>query len=121
MFILAEDGKTYSRLRFNVGPGGQALIPVQVDYDHQFGPSDKDQWEAEYKANIKALSWSRGLVCGDEVFGSSEESDLSDYSLPGDLLEQLEEMEPAERKAVLDELAVRPDLWEDVDETVSQY
>ena len=46
---------------------------------------------------------------------------LSDYSLPGDLLEQLEEMEPAERKAVLDELAVRPDLWEDADEIVSQY
>ena len=121
MFILAQDGKTYSRLRFNVGPGGQALIPVQVDYGHPFGPSNKEQWEAEYKANIKAHSWSRGLVCGDEVFGSSEESDLSDYSLPGDLLEQLEEMEPAERKAVLDELAVRPDLWEDADEIVSQY
>ena len=121
MFILAQDGKTYSRLRFNVGPGGQMLIPVYVDYSQPFGPSDKEQWEAEYKANIKAHSWSRGLVCGDEVFGGSEECDLGDYSLPQDVLEQLEEMEPEERKAVLDELAVRPDLWEDVDEIVSQY
>ena len=35
---------------------------------------------------------------------------LFGYSLPQHLLEQLEEMEPAERKAVLDELSVRPDL-----------
>ena len=121
MFILAQDGKTYSRLRFNVGPGGQMLIPVYVDYNQPFGPSDKEEWEAEYKANVKALSWSRSLVRDDEVFGSPEESDLSDYSLPQDVLEQLEEMEPEERKAVLDELAVRPDLWEDVDEIVNQY
>ena len=118
MFILAQDGKTYSRLRFNVGPGGQILIPVQVDYSRVFGPTDRDVWEAEYKVNIKTHSWSRGLVCDDEVFGSSEESDLSDYSLPQDILEQLEEMEPEERKAVLDELAVRPDLWEDMDEVL---
>ena len=121
MFIVAEDGKTYARLRFNVGPGGQVLIPVYVDYSQPFGPSDKEEWEAEYKANIKAHSWSRGLVCDDEIFGSPEECDLSDYSLPQDVLEQLEEMEPEERRAVLDELAVRPDLWEDVDEVVSQY
>ena len=111
MFILAQDGKTYSRLRFNVGPGGQMLIPVYVDYKQSFGPSNKEEWEAEYKANIKAHSWSRGLVCDDEVFGSPKECGLSDYSLPQDILEQLEEMEPAERQAVLDELTVRPDLW----------
>ena len=36
---------------------------------------------------------------------------LSDYALPPDIVEQLEEMDPAERQAVLDELSVRPDLW----------
>ena len=29
--------------------------------------------------------------------------------------EQLEDMEPEERKAILDELAGRPDLWDDVE------
>jgi len=118
MFILAENGKTYSRLRFNVGPSGQILIPVHVDYTQPFDQSNQDAWEAEYKANIKTALWSRSLVRDDELLADAEESDLSDYSLPQDILEQLEEMEPEERRVILDELAVRPDLWEDVDEVL---
>jgi len=100
MFILAEDGKTYSRLRFGVGPGGEMQIPVYVDYNHPFGPSDKEEWEAEYKSNIKVASLSRSLVFDDKVLVDSTEPDLNEYSLPQDILEQLEDMEPAERKAV---------------------
>ena len=118
MFIVAEDGKTYARLRFNLGPGGELLIPVCVDYSCSFGPTDRNVWEAEYKANIKTTSWSRGLVCDNEFLVDSKEPALSDYSLPKDLLEQLEEMEPEERKAVLDELAVRPGLWAGEEEEV---
>jgi len=121
MCIIAQDNKTYTRLRFNVGPGGQILIPLQVDYSQSFGSTDKDSWEAEYMANIKVVSWSRSLVCDDMFLVDQEEPDLSDYTLPQDILEQMEDMEPAERKVVLDELAVRPDLWEDADEIVSQY
>jgi len=33
------------------------------------------------------------------------------YALPSDILEQIEDMEPEERQYILDELAVRPDLW----------
>ena len=116
MCIVAEDGKTYARLRFNVGPGGELLIPVCVDYSCSFGSTDRNVWEAEYKANIKVTSWSRGLVCDDEFLVDSKEPALSDYSLSEDILEQLEEMEPAERKIVLDELAARSDLWADADE-----
>ena len=36
MFILAKGGKTYARLRFNVGPGGHLLIPVEVDFAAPF-------------------------------------------------------------------------------------
>ena len=39
MFILALGGKSYARLRFNVGPGGSVVIPVVVDYSQAFGPS----------------------------------------------------------------------------------
>ncbi|MCK4374770.1 MAG: hypothetical protein KAX19_05550, partial [Candidatus Brocadiae bacterium] len=52
MFVIGQVGKTYARLRFNVGPGGQTIIPVQVDYSTAFGPSDIDAWEKEYKANV---------------------------------------------------------------------
>lgn len=32
MCVVAQEGKTHARLRFNVGPGGEILIPVCVDY-----------------------------------------------------------------------------------------
>ena len=52
-YCNVQDGKTYARLRFNVGLGGQMLIPVCVDYTQPFGQSSQDDWEVEYKANIK--------------------------------------------------------------------
>lgn len=115
MFILARGGKTTARLRFNVGPSGQVLIPVEVDYSDAFGPTDHAAWQAEYEANVHA-----GRVSGyfgTDVFGADDEfsyaDDLSSCSMPEDWLEELEAMEPAERRMILDELAVRPDLWDD--------
>ena len=55
MFILAEGGETYARLRFNAGPGGEIEIPVTVDFSEEFYGSDWDAWEAEYEANVNAL------------------------------------------------------------------
>jgi hypothetical protein len=108
MFVLAQAGKTYARLRFTVGPGGQILIPVEVDFSICFGPSQHEAWEAEYKANVQAEAWSWGLD-GRETFGGR--ADLGRYSAPEDWLEELETMEPAERRLILEELAGRPDLW----------
>ncbi len=54
MFILARGGQTYARLRFNVGPGGELEIPVDVDFDQPFGGSDHAAWEQEYVANVQA-------------------------------------------------------------------
>ena len=119
MCVLAQEGKTYARLRFNVGPGGNVVIPVCVDYSLPFGPSDHEDWEAEYKANIKVASFSHRLVFDDEVLAEPTEANLDEYCLPQEILEQLEEMEPAERKMILDELAARPDLW--ADEEVVPY
>lgn len=33
MVIVARGGATYARLRFSAGPGGQLLLPVQVDWE----------------------------------------------------------------------------------------
>ena len=111
MCIIAKDGKTYARLRFNVGPGGQLLIPVHIDYQQSFGSSDRAAWEAEYKANIKTVKLSSCLFYNDEYSLDQEELDMNTRCLSHEILEQLEEMEPAERKAVLDELAGESDLW----------
>ncbi len=48
MFILALTGTTYSRLRFNIGPGGETEIPVQVDCQTDFPASNNTVWEQEY-------------------------------------------------------------------------
>ena len=52
MFIIADDGKTFARLRFGVGPGAEMLIPGDVDYSQPFAGSDHEAWTAEYKANV---------------------------------------------------------------------
>ena len=53
MFILAQGGQTYARLRFNVGPGGSLVIPVEVDYTQPFAGSDWAAWEQEYARHIR--------------------------------------------------------------------
>ena len=60
MFITAHEGKTYARISFNVGPGGQVLIPVKVDYEKPFLGADQQAWIEEYKANIHPEEW-RGI------------------------------------------------------------
>ena len=112
MFVLARNGKSHARLRFNTGPGGQILIPVDVDFRDPFGPSTKETWEEEYKANIKALVWAEM-----ELFGAKTDAgtrtDYSALSVPEDWIEELDAMEPEERQQILNELAGRPDLWQE--------
>ena len=107
LFILAKGGKTFARLRFSVGPGGHVMVPVEVDYKPPFGASDHKVWEAEYEANIDADA-EMGLV---GCFGATE-CEFIDYPMPDDWLAELEEMDPADRQYVLDELAGRASLWE---------
>ncbi len=112
MFIIARSGKSYARLRFNTGPGGQVVIPVEVDYSQPFEQSDHESWDAEFKANIKAARHSTAFGAPDGMdFGA----DLSCYSCPEDWLEELEAMEPEERQMIMAELSARPDLWDDAE------
>ena len=53
MFILAEEGETYARLRFSVGPGGDCQLPVEIDFAGEFAGSDHQAWDAEYLANVE--------------------------------------------------------------------
>ena len=52
MFILAQQGETYARLRFNVGPGGALVLQSQVEFKAPFAGSTQETWEQEYQANV---------------------------------------------------------------------
>ena len=108
MFVVALDNKTYARLSFNVGPGGQVLIPVGIDYSQDFEASNQELWDTEYNANVNAVEW---LSSRTRKHESSADHDLTGYALPYDFIEEFERMEPEERQFVLDELAEKPELW----------
>ena len=114
MFVIGRGGKTYARLRFNVGPGGEAVIPVEVDYGCEFGPSNHEAWEAEYRANIRADSWTGTLGLESQRSLTAAESGR----FADDWLDAFEEMDPDDRRFVIDELAARPDLWDEESEVV---
>jgi hypothetical protein len=52
MFILARGGRTYARMRFCAGPGGEVVLPVEVDFGRPFAASAANTWEAEYHASV---------------------------------------------------------------------
>jgi hypothetical protein len=53
MFILDRGGQCYARLRYNVGPGVDVELPVDVDYSRPFEGSDMELWQAEYLTNVR--------------------------------------------------------------------
>ena len=110
MFILAQDNKTYAKLSFNVGPGGQVLIPVEIDYAQDFGPSNQKLWDTEYAANVEVVEWLTDRNVKERSLKSLE---LSGYALPYDFIDEFEKMEPDERQLILGELAERPELWDE--------
>ncbi len=61
MFICSHTARTYARLRFFAGPGGEMLLPVEVDWTSwpalatahgQQMPILLSDWAAEYTANV---------------------------------------------------------------------
>jgi hypothetical protein len=65
MFIVSRTGRTYARLRFNAGPGGDLLLPVDVDWatwprtladanvSGGGGGAWTRQWKEEFERNVK--------------------------------------------------------------------
>ncbi len=62
MFILASEGQSYARLRFNVGPSADLEIPVGIDYASTFGGCAFDAWEQEYLANVQPQQHVRAMT-----------------------------------------------------------
>lgn len=73
MFILARGGRSYCRLRCNVGPGLSQLIHVEVDYDQPFCAADFVAWDAEYEANVNQVPWDLGMAATEADWLGDEE------------------------------------------------
>ncbi len=112
MFILANDGETYARLRFNVGPKGDTVIPVLIDGSQPFGASDHEAWQIEYDNNIQperfTLTGSKDSPC--------EQPGWDELPMPADptveqeeleLLARTQDMSPDE----LDDFFNRNEVW----------
>jgi len=56
MFILAQGGQAYARLRFNVGPTADIKLQVEMEHTRSIACSTVVEWEAEYLANITAAT-----------------------------------------------------------------
>ena len=52
MFILAQGGETYARLALNTGPGGDLMLPVEIDFSRPMPASEEQDWEQEYLTSV---------------------------------------------------------------------
>ena len=118
MAIVAQQGGTYARLRFNAGPGGDTKIPVCVDYNCEFDASDFQAWQQQYLANVSedhivslsGRSKKNRLTEEADVFGSDGFDSLSDLS-GEDVLSEIDSMDPMEREYFMEELSIRSEFW----------
>lgn len=121
MFIVASDGRTFARLRFNAGPGGEVNIPVCVDYSHEFNASDFALWTQQYKSNVTEdltlTKLSKSKKSTKEQRKDSETFSAEDCGFPlitdEEMLSEIDQMHPAERGIFMEELAVRSDFWDE--------
>ena len=98
IFVLAKDGGTHARLRFNVGPGGETKIPVRTDFRPPFCASEHREWEAEYRANVETCSIGPIRTY---LFDDDKARGLGDLCVTDEWMEEFEAMEPAERQFIL--------------------
>ena len=122
MFIVAQDSKTFARLRFNAGPGGEVKIPVYVDYSYEFDAADFELWKQQYLANVvedtafsltgKSRSTSGKQQDEIDIFGGNGFEETSVFTNQ-DLLGEIDSMEPMEREMFMEELSVRSDFWDE--------
>jgi proteasome lid subunit RPN8/RPN11 len=55
MFILAQGGETYARLRFNVGPQTTQEMNVEIDYSRTFEASNVCDWQREFLTSVRKI------------------------------------------------------------------
>ena len=122
MFIVARNGNTFARLRFNVGPGGEVNIPVCVDYRCEFERTNFEIWKQQYQADVTEEQIFKPVEQPKQIPNKpKQETDLlGQNQLVGvpqlsseDMLSEIDRMEPVEREMFMNELAIRSDFWDE--------
>jgi proteasome lid subunit RPN8/RPN11 len=81
MFILAQGGETYARLRFNVGPQTAQQMNVEIDYSQTFEASNVCEWQREFATSVRKVqrrnpfSPLSKLVGNNQFFNETAEAD----------------------------------------------
>lgn len=68
MFIVAEGGDSYCRMKINVGPGVVKTIKVAIDWKQSFNGTDISAWEEEYNEKVTEIKF---LMTGKKDVASS--------------------------------------------------
>jgi proteasome lid subunit RPN8/RPN11 len=122
MAIVAQDGSSYAKLKFNAGPGGSIKIPVYVDYGCEFTGTEIEEWIQQYKANVfvdEIFTKKTEKAAAEKPIDFTPVKSLGDSLLTSDdLIAELDKMDPIERQLFMDELAVRSDFWNDESEVL---
>lgn len=87
MFIVAKGGKTYCRLKVNVGPGVVKEIKVTIDWSTTFDSTDFAAWNMEYIENITC---SRGFASQPTQYSDPTKQDVGNLDFnwsPGGYVE----------------------------------
>ena len=125
MFILARNGKTFARLRFNTGPGGEINIPVGIDYSHKFDAPDFKLWEKEYEANVtkddplREFEEKRNPKPEKEHEKNTDITDslgCDSENIHVSLLDHLFEMDTVGQEDFIREPDINSDFWDEEDE-----
>jgi len=122
MLIVAQNGSSFARLRFNAGPGGEVKIPVCVDYGFEFDNADFNAWKQQYKTNViedhtfsltgKSRKNSKKQEDEIDIFGNNGFEETSVFTSQ-ELLGEIDSMEPMEREIFMEELAIKSDFWDE--------
>ncbi len=100
LFVLSRTNQTYARLRFNVGPGGDLDLPVEVDYTQPFAASDHAAWLAEYQLHVSAEKFTTGPALLQPAGSAAALSTGNDW------FGQFQGLEPWEKQMLLDDFEV---------------
>ena len=79
MVIVADSGKTYCRLKLNVGPGVTKKLRVSIEYNVYFSGTDIESWEEEYKSNVTEINF---LMTGIENIKQYDHTHFSNQDDP---------------------------------------
>jgi proteasome lid subunit RPN8/RPN11 len=110
MAILAKGGKTYARLRFNIGPGASILIPVQVDYGQAFDGSDWQAWQEEFDLHVHPALPLPPVSSGRPRASAASEDRGTDITLS-----EMQELFPEFLAEDSHECSTWPELWESLE------